>query len=431
MSSELAPRIARIRIRSLFGTFNYDLPANLNDSLSDMAILYGDNGSGKTTILQLVYHLLSPADDRRHRGAIAQIPFRVIEVTLTNGRVFAAVRELDTIVGDYALVTYSDSSSHVICYYSTKLQSRVYPEEKWKEYQKILQSQGMLVFFLADDREIHSDMFPSRHDSESFSASTPLNEYIQARDSRPDQSLLNQAVNLVNQWFARQAARGANAGDTNVNTIYTEIVRRLSQQEASPEAILGRHAITQTIQELAARSEKFAKFRLLTSLKSDFLIESLKTAPESAIGSIARVLQPFFAGTKARLDALEGVQHIAEVFVESFAEFYSHKTVVFDVVDGLRFKSNAGAFLLPSQLSSGERQLLRLFCYTLVSRDCPSVFIIDEPELSLNIKWQRKLIRALKAIVAGSSNQFLFATHSIEILSQHRDAIVTLTQVEN
>ena len=59
-----------------------------------------------------------------------------------------------------------------------------------------------------------------------------------------------------------------------------------------------------------------------------------------------------------------------------------------------------------------------------MSRDMPSIFIIDEPELSLNIKWQRKLVHALNALVQGKSNQFLFATHSMEIIPQHRRAVV-------
>jgi len=69
-----------------------------------------------------------------------------------------------------------------------------------------------------------------------------------------------------------------------------------------------------------------------------------------------------------------------------------------------------------------------LFCHTLIARDRPSIFIIDEPELSLNVKWQRKLLEALLDVVAKSQIQFLFASHSIELLAQHRDKVVPLRQ---
>ncbi|HBQ5356609.1 TPA: ATP-binding protein, partial [Klebsiella pneumoniae] len=82
--------------------------------------------------------------------------------------------------------------------------------------------------------------------------------------------------------------------------------------------------------------------------------------------------------------------------------------------------------LSASQLSSGEQQLLLLFCNVLVARDKPSLFIIDEPEISLNIKWQRKLIQYLLDITKDTSIQFMFASHSLEIISQHRSRVVKL-----
>jgi len=75
-------------------------------------------------------------------------------------------------------------------------------------------------------------------------------------------------------------------------------------------------------------------------------------------------------------------------------------------------------------LSSGEQQLLLLFCNTLVSRARPSIFIIDEPEISLNVKWQRKLVQNLLDVSQGGNTQFIFASHSIELLTQHRDKVV-------
>ncbi|KHD09288.1 hypothetical protein PN36_34135 [Candidatus Thiomargarita nelsonii] len=80
-------------------------------------------------------------------------------------------------------------------------------------------------------------------------------------------------------------------------------------------------------------------------------------------------------------------------------------------------------------LSSGEKQLLLLFCNTLIARDKATIFIIDEPEISLNIKWQRQLIRTLLNFTKDSQVQFLFATHSIELLSQYRSNVVKLSNI--
>ena len=56
--------LKRVEIEGLFGRYDYDLPRK-PDVLSEVAILYGDNGSGKTTILTLLFHLLSERHERR------------------------------------------------------------------------------------------------------------------------------------------------------------------------------------------------------------------------------------------------------------------------------------------------------------------------------------------------------------------------------
>lgn len=63
-------------------------------------------------------------------------------------------------------------------------------------------------------------------------------------------------------------------------------------------------------------------------------------------------------------------------------------------------------------LSSGEKQLLRI-CIDVLLSDRTSV-LIDEPELSMHIDWQRRLIPALRALAPES--QLIIATHSPEIM---------------
>ena len=58
-----------------------------------------------------------------------------------------------------------------------------------------------------------------------------------------------------------------------------------------------------------------------------------------------------------------------------------------------------------------------------MSNTCP-IIIIDEPEISLNIKWQRRLLSTLNYFVRDSKAQFVVATHSFEILSSHSDNTV-------
>ena len=69
------------------------------------------------------------------------------------------------------------------------------------------------------------------------------------------------------------------------------------------------------------------------------------------------------------------------------------------------------------KLSAGEKQMLSFWCYNAFSED--TAFFIDEPELSLHIDWQRRLMPDL--LEERTGNQFFVATHSPFIFAKYPD----------
>ena len=57
----------------------------------------------------------------------------------------------------------------------------------------------------------------------------------------------------------------------------------------------------------------------------------------------------------------------------------------------IRF-SQIGETLFPYQLSSGEKQMLVILLTVLIEDNLPYVLFMDEPEVSLHIEWQKRLI---------------------------------------
>lgn len=73
----------------------------------------------------------------------------------------------------------------------------------------------------------------------------------------------------------------------------------------------------------------------------------------------------------------------------------------------------------PEQLSSGEKQIVSLFSHLYLSDENQYFVLIDEPELSLSVPWQR---RFLVDIRAGSFCTGLLAvTHSPFIYDNELD----------
>ncbi len=72
--------------------------------------------------------------------------------------------------------------------------------------------------------------------------------------------------------------------------------------------------------------------------------------------------------------------------------------------------------ILPSQLSAGEKQLLIILMTVLVQDNRPSILLMDEPEISLHIDWQKKLIGYIREL--NPNCQVIIATHSPAIIME-------------
>ena len=80
--------------------------------------------------------------------------------------------------------------------------------------------------------------------------------------------------------------------------------------------------------------------------------------------------------------------------------------------------------LAPHLLSSGEKQILILLTQALLWEDKPIVYVVDEPELSLHVTWQEKLLESL--LVLGKQIQIIVATHSPDIVGSFTEKVIDL-----
>lgn len=112
-------------------------------------------------------------------------------------------------------------------------------------------------------------------------------------------------------------------------------------------------------------------------------------------------------------------------FLKIVNEFYSdsHKSLEIDAVGQLAVIRPGGAECTIEGLSSGERQILVILAQVFFSgRNSTAIFLIDEPELSLHLRWQEKISEVLFTI--NPSVQFILATHSPEIVGQNKNKSV-------
>lgn len=79
----------------------------------------------------------------------------------------------------------------------------------------------------------------------------------------------------------------------------------------------------------------------------------------------------------------------------------------------IRF-TQIGEMLLPYQLSSGEKQMLAILLTVLVEDNQSYVLFMDEPEVSLHIEWQKKMIDLITEL--NPNVQIILTTHSPAVI---------------
>ena len=87
-----------------------------------------------------------------------------------------------------------------------------------------------------------------------------------------------------------------------------------------------------------------------------------------------------------------------------------------------------GELLLPYRLSSGEKQMLVILLTVLVQDKQPCVLLMDEPEVSLHIEWQQRIISIIREM--NPQAQIILTTHSpAVIMGGWMDAVTEVTDI--
>jgi len=86
----------------------------------------------------------------------------------------------------------------------------------------------------------------------------------------------------------------------------------------------------------------------------------------------------------------------------------------FILADGKEFHI-ADEMVQLDQLSSGEKQIILILTTVFLQEEKPNILLMDEPEISLHINWQERLIEVIRQL--NPNCQLILATHSPTIFT--------------
>jgi len=138
------------------------------------------------------------------------------------------------------------------------------------------------------------------------------------------------------------------------------------------------------------------------------------------------ILDIYADDTEKKLSAFSGMLRKLEVFVEIINDKFIFKSISISRKSGFRILDQRGATISPDALSSGEQHELILLYDLLFKTRKDTLVLIDEPEISLHVAWQKRFLRDLKRIIELTELDALISTHSPIIVGSNLDLTVQL-----
>jgi len=115
-----------------------------------------------------------------------------------------------------------------------------------------------------------------------------------------------------------------------------------------------------------------------------------------------------------------------DLFLDKFKSFCKKEIILDNSAKSIHINNNGGDISL-ADLSSGEKQLFILLSEMLLKNNQGVISITDEPELSLHISWQQKILPALHEL--NTTCQIIIATHSPEIAGSYPEKIIKMEDI--
>ncbi|MDE2750485.1 MAG: AAA family ATPase [Chloroflexota bacterium] len=439
-------RITKISVKGLFGIFDHEIPLNQE---SRITIIHGPNGVGKTVLLRMVHGLFNY--DYRFVG---QIPFDYLKISFEGG----ASIGVQKIAGDSRV----------------RIRSR-------REIQRIDAGQRLLVEFKSKDRSFENVPFmPSTSmnlnegsiiDDELHkivSSELPhltllpwANEYLWADfvegldDPNSELGFVTQVYSLTDilnsfpviherlygvmpDWFAKiRKCAGLRLVQTERlmrTTVLNEYTGDIGQEPKTYDIL---RAFGRRYKEFLEENEtEWEEFRaenpdlfqpLLNAIEEMMDISSIERS--EAIGRLIEERPDMFEQLFEDIDKAKGSGFLSDerqLFEDILNERFLFKSISIEADKGLNIINEKNTTVDVSDLSSGEQHLLILYSQLLFETEPDTLVMIDEPELSMNVVWQRNFLKDLQRIIELRKFDVLIATHSPQIIHDKWDWVVHL-----
>ena len=135
----------------------------------------------------------------------------------------------------------------------------------------------------------------------------------------------------------------------------------------------------------------------------------------------ARALKVYFEDFERKYNQYKALIEKLDMYKKMVNERFRFKNMQISSEYGIKILDKNNNIIKLRSLSSGEKETLVLFFRLLFKVNDSSLLLVDEPEISLHIAWQRMFAEDIKTIMNLKGLKVIVATHSAQIVNGKSD----------
>lgn len=400
-------KVKSLEVKGLYN--RYDYVVNFND---DITFLYGDNGSGKTTILTLLSAIVGGEFEK-----LFEYTYQEIYLTYIDNQ--DKVNQIAVVTLERNINTSNDGNITKVSFRGLGVERELNKEQEGEI--RVLGLNLKKVFNCVDlplyrQFKYSAGLGRINREARRISGMTEALQDVEGMIRNRHIQIMNH-INEVNEDFKMNIISNLCSFDID----FTHTSDRMSKKQditksknklmaAFRELDILNGEQSQKIEDFYKKIEEYSSVKTKDPFVAGYLDHSLKQ-----MNRIVELLDEL-EDNKKRI--LTPIRQFEETIQEFFEESKNAQDKRIRILNDGRIKVFIDNQVLPLRvLSSGERQLIIFFANLIfnMETDDEGVFIADEPELSLHLEWQKRFVKTM--IKVNPRIQIIFATHSPELVN--------------
>lgn len=436
-------KIVRYSVKKLFKTYDHEIDLSGDGQIK---IILGQNGIGKTAMLKMMNAFFSYDIDVMQNYYFDKIVFAfddgreiLIEHETSDVRVSMMVK------GRKMSVLFSEIRDEVES--SSLKMKNLLSKESYRRVEDNLWLNRITdeIFTSEKMQEIYKDEYPQITKLNIHGYPEWLDEVVKQIDIEMiDTKRLNSRVNAGREgisrisWvvsdtvkvYANDFKRQLRRARAEASKVATELDRtypsRLIESFEKYQTNMTMSLLNKNLKRLNSKREILMKVGLMDEAKDEVLSRNFVVNEKISVA-----LNIYLEDSTKKLEAYDDMVKKVYLLMELINQRFLDKSISVEGEEGLVVRSSVTNDPIDfNGLSSGEQHLFVLYYYMLFMYRHDTLLLLDEPEISLHISWQKKFISDLMRIMELNPMNILIATHAPSIVRDYWSVTQELSPVE-